>query len=275
MLGSDLNSCQVSKVLAWLPSQDPKTWHAVATGWNWDLDTAPLAWIAAQPGCDKATAQFLYWQARLSDSAECTELAQAIAAYWLDGRYVTARFSIKDDCTIESDDLLDAPAGLGVLIDGPEEANAAIVMDEGVPRDILIRCFEECNLPLPSWLEAKPSPQDQLDQWQSMTLADGIEDPAERQAMYANQSLLDDLTRWRRYVDTEAFSRLGAQARTMKKAAEKNGDPDLMVQADQISKVAYGYLARMQRPFIIDEYPEYPRSPKPGLGSRTFGRKQT
>lgn len=46
-------------LLRWLEAHDPDDWHQVAIDWNWDMGVAILGWIAAQPECDRATAQYL------------------------------------------------------------------------------------------------------------------------------------------------------------------------------------------------------------------------
>ncbi|MBN6151955.1 DUF4274 domain-containing protein [Xanthomonas sp. AmX2] len=43
----------------WLQAHGPDDWHQVAMDWNWDAGIDILAWIAAQPDCDRATAQHL------------------------------------------------------------------------------------------------------------------------------------------------------------------------------------------------------------------------
>jgi hypothetical protein len=43
-------------LLVWLEAHGPDEWHQVAIDWNWDAGVEILAWIAAQPGCDRATA---------------------------------------------------------------------------------------------------------------------------------------------------------------------------------------------------------------------------
>lgn len=44
-------------LLKWLETHGPDDWHQVAIDWNWDAGTEILEWIAAQPQCDRATAQ--------------------------------------------------------------------------------------------------------------------------------------------------------------------------------------------------------------------------
>jgi len=46
-------------LVAWLKTHSPDDWHQVAIDWNWDAGLDVLAWIAAQPECDRATAQHL------------------------------------------------------------------------------------------------------------------------------------------------------------------------------------------------------------------------
>lgn len=48
-------------IVEWLADQRPEVWHAIASQWNWDDDFLPLEWIAAQPECDRATAQEIFW----------------------------------------------------------------------------------------------------------------------------------------------------------------------------------------------------------------------
>lgn len=43
----------------WLTARGPDEWHQVAIDWNWDAGVDVLAWIAARPDCDRATAQSL------------------------------------------------------------------------------------------------------------------------------------------------------------------------------------------------------------------------
>lgn len=46
-------------LLRWLRAHDPDDWHQVAIDWNWDAGLDILTWIAEQPECDRATAQYL------------------------------------------------------------------------------------------------------------------------------------------------------------------------------------------------------------------------
>jgi len=46
-------------LVRWLDAHGPDDWHQVAIDWNWDAGLAVLAWIAARPDCDRATAQHL------------------------------------------------------------------------------------------------------------------------------------------------------------------------------------------------------------------------
>ena len=50
-----------SYLLNWLTGQPPVEWHKVATSWNWDNSLAVLQWITTQPGCERATAQHIFW----------------------------------------------------------------------------------------------------------------------------------------------------------------------------------------------------------------------
>jgi hypothetical protein len=272
-MSNALMRCQVEKVLAWLPDQGPDVWHAVATGWNWDVDTAPLRWIIQQDGCDAATAQYVYWTARLGDGADLEELQFIIAQRWAASAYSTSRFSVKGQITISGWE--GVSTSLATPIDGPERVASTITLDEGVPRHLLIECFADCGLPLPAWLKPKPkdSERDELDRLMAEIMAEGIEDESARHAMWANPLLLKDLKRWRTYVDTEHFQRLSAQARKMQKEAKAANDPALMQRGAEVRERAYGYMTRMQRPFDIALYPDYPQPQKRGPIARIFGRK--
>lgn len=46
-------------LIKWLKAHGPDDWHQVVQSYNWDCGLEPLAWIAEQPKCDKATAQCL------------------------------------------------------------------------------------------------------------------------------------------------------------------------------------------------------------------------
>jgi hypothetical protein len=263
LTGGDLNRCQVSKVLAWLPGQTPDIWHAVVTGWNWDLDLAPLHWIVGQPECDKATAQFAYWQAKLGNAPDCVALAEKVASHWAEGRYSTARFSIRGQFIVDHAGPGAAAIGLTDLIDGPQEPAIDVELDEGVPRHILIECFADCGLPLPDWLKPKAPGAERFDRWWSLIMADGIGDPVERQKMYADPELLADLKRWRMFVDSEIHSRIGAIGRSMIKQGKALGDNTMVEHGEEQRNRAASYLLRMQRPFAVDEYPEHPGTPTP------------
>ena len=45
--------------MKWLAAHGPDEWHQVVISWNWDGGYSVFSWIAAQPACDRATAQFL------------------------------------------------------------------------------------------------------------------------------------------------------------------------------------------------------------------------
>ena len=272
-MSSALIQCQIAKVLAWLPRQSPDIWHAVATGWNWDVDLAPLEWIVRQPDCDAATAQFVFWTARLGDSHELADLRSMIAERWSAGEYRTARFSVRDHVRPEPDRHGAGPPGIEIAIDGPEESNVENVLDEGVPRDIVIDCFKECGQPLPAWLQPKDDRKLEFDRLWGLIMDDGIDDESQRRAMWASPLLLEDTGKWRTFVDTEQFNRISAQARVLIKEGKATNDSELGRQGEEISKRAYSYLARMQRPFDVEGYPEYPRPQKRGLTARIFGRK--
>lgn len=46
-------------LVRWLEAHTPDDWHQVAIDWNWDAGLDVLGWIAAQPECDRATAQHI------------------------------------------------------------------------------------------------------------------------------------------------------------------------------------------------------------------------
>lgn len=45
----------------WLETAGPDDWHALACFWNYDRGDRPMAWIASQRDCDRATAQQIFW----------------------------------------------------------------------------------------------------------------------------------------------------------------------------------------------------------------------
>lgn len=51
---------EMERLRAWLPAQDPRTWHQVALTWNWGHGTAILDWLLDQPRCDRGTAIAIY-----------------------------------------------------------------------------------------------------------------------------------------------------------------------------------------------------------------------
>lgn len=96
-------------LVAWLEGHGPDDWHQVAIDWNWDAGLEVLAWIGAQPGCDKATAQSLIvmggadYYLRFSDRAalleaepyniEVFDLLLPIIARWNAGEYTRSQIS--------------------------------------------------------------------------------------------------------------------------------------------------------------------------------------
>ncbi len=90
-------------LLDWLKRHGPDDWHQVSIDWNWDAGVQILAWIAAQPECDRATAQNLLviggadYYLRFADRAallaaepynlEPFDLIMPIVARWNTGGY--------------------------------------------------------------------------------------------------------------------------------------------------------------------------------------------
>ena len=64
MAGSDLVACRIAS-----PSVVTRTWsdewHAVALGWNWDVDLATARLVVSQDACDAGPRQFVFWQGAL------------------------------------------------------------------------------------------------------------------------------------------------------------------------------------------------------------------
>jgi hypothetical protein len=50
------------KIIAFAESQNPKIWHQMAMGWNWDNHTAFLNWLIDNPKTDRATILMIYWK---------------------------------------------------------------------------------------------------------------------------------------------------------------------------------------------------------------------
>jgi hypothetical protein len=213
----------------------------------------------------------VYWTATLGDGADLEELQSIVVRQWAAGAYKTSRFSNQGQLTLS--DREGIPAGLATLVDGPEKVASTIALDEGVPRHLMVECFAELGLPLPAWLQPKDPESDELDRVMAEIMKGGIEDETSRRAMWASPLLLKDIRRWRTYVDTEQFQRLTALARKMQQEAKATNDPALAKRGEEMRERAYGYMTRMQRPFDIALYPEYPQPPKRGPIARIFGRK--
>lgn len=93
----------------WLKAHGPDDWHQVAIDWNWDAGVAVMAWIAAQPDCDRATAQDIIvkggadYYLRFADRAdlmareavniEAFDLLVPIIARWNAGGYVCSQIA--------------------------------------------------------------------------------------------------------------------------------------------------------------------------------------
>lgn len=102
----------------WLSARGSDEWHQVAIDWNWDAGVDVLAWIAAQPDCDRATAQALIvlggadYYLRFPDRAtlvaeqpvnlEVFDLLVPIIARWNAGGYTRSEFASDDPGGLES-----------------------------------------------------------------------------------------------------------------------------------------------------------------------------
>jgi hypothetical protein len=134
---------------AWLRSASPDGWHAMADGWNWDNGIEPLAWIARQPDCDKATALTIYWRTEPhyyaqydwlppgGQKATWDELVAAtavqIAARWSDGFYHRSEIGWHADAYLARLDMAKLRAAESMRQSLPGRAISTTDFDDQVP----------------------------------------------------------------------------------------------------------------------------------------------
>jgi len=160
----------VRRMLEWLPAQTPEVWHAIALGWNFVYDLAPVEWIARQKECDAGTAQFIFWQMQKSDlfvefnpivnePADLRreyDFAVDILTKWRAGFYSTRRFDVGEHIMTG---LCDHIAHLEPAAEIPQDikksfgsapSRVEIPIDMGIPRHIILAYYEETGEPLPA-----------------------------------------------------------------------------------------------------------------------------
>ena len=176
----------VRRMLEWLPAQTPEVWHAIALGWNFVYDLAPIEWIARQNECDAGTAQFIFWQMQKSDlfyefepvTREPADLRRAydfaveILANWRGGFYSSMRFDVGQHIMTKLCDSIthlepnaEIPPSIKKSF-GSEPPRVEVPIEMGIPRHILLAYYEETGERVPalyrSWVE-KPKPRSILD----------------------------------------------------------------------------------------------------------------
>ena len=146
------------------------------------------------------------------------------------------------------------------------EPETALTYDEGVPREIVLSCFGECGEPLPAWLRPVDPAKEAMDAlWQDIMKNEGIADEARRRAMWSDPVLLQDLKRWRTFVDTEQFERLAGQGRALVKQGRASGDSAMERRARR--SVTGVYVSEpLAAEFDIALYPSTPDSPSLACG---------
>lgn len=94
-------------LIAWLATQTPETWHAIASAWTYDSGCAPLLWIVQQPTCDFATGLTIFgvegvnwittptWQ-ELShkDYQDSWKMCDIIVKRWIEDSFGSAEFTL-------------------------------------------------------------------------------------------------------------------------------------------------------------------------------------